>query len=326
MPQHFLHIASGHSTTGIIARAGVPGTLSIWADPLHEGPVPRAVTDDALVEARARHLAGESVALEDTQAELRRWREVLDSSPAYDELVLWYEHDLFDQLNLIQVLDRLGARERPNAVSLVSIGSYPGKPAFKGMGELTPEELAPLFDDRRPVTPEQYAVAQAAWNAFRAPDPREVEAFLASDTSALPFLSYALRRYLQEFPSTVNGLSRSEQRLLDLVDRGPAEVREVFPKMHAPETYFYIADGSFWNVATALAAASPPLLGIPATDRSDSLPSGHMAITEAGRDVRRGAADRVRQCGIDCWLGGVHLEGAGPIWRWDPELGRIVHT
>jgi hypothetical protein len=325
MPQRFLHIASGHSTTGIIARAGVPGKLTIWADPLHEGPVPRGVTDNALVEARARHLAGKSVAVDDALAELRQWREILDSSPSYDELVLWYEHDLFDQLNLIQVLDRLAGRERPAAVSLVSIDSYPGKPAFKGMGELTPEELAPLFDDRRPVTAEQYAVAQATWKAFRAPDPREVEACLALDTSALPFLSCALRRHLQEFPSTVNGLSRTEQRLLDRVDRGPAEIRDVFAKMHAPETCFYIADGSFWNVATALAAESPALLEIPATYGGASLPAGRLAITEAGRDVRRGAADRVRLCGVDCWLGGVHLQGAGPIWRWDPERGRIVH-
>lgn len=326
MPQPFLHIASGHSTTGIIARAGVPGTLAIWADPLHEGPVPGGVTDDALIEARARHLSGESMALEDTVAELHRWREVLDSSTGYAELVLWYEHDLFDQLNLIQVLDRLAGWARLTAVSLVSIRAYPGKPMFKGMGELTPEELAPLFDDRRAVTAEQYMVAQAAWKAFRAPDPREVEAFLASDTSSLPFLSRALRRHLQEFPSTVNGLSRSEQRLLDLVDSGLTEVRDVFAKMHAPETCFYIADGSFWNLATALAAASPALLETPATDARTSLPSGLIAITKAGRDVRRGVADRVRLCGVDCWLGGVHLEGTGPIWRWDPELGRIVHA
>jgi hypothetical protein len=27
--------------------------------------------------------------------------------------------------------------------------------------------------------------------------------------------------------------------------------------------------------------------------------------------------------GIDLWLGGVHLEGPQPAWRWDPELGRL---
>ena len=34
----------------------------------------------------------------------------IDDTTAYDELVLWYEHDLFDQLNLIQILTRLVAR------------------------------------------------------------------------------------------------------------------------------------------------------------------------------------------------------------------------
>ena len=47
--------------------------------------------------------------------------------------------------------------------------------------ELTPAELAPLFDTRQRVTPEQYALAGAAWAAFRAPNPRRIEALLESD-------------------------------------------------------------------------------------------------------------------------------------------------
>src|SRR5215208_6693250 len=51
-----LHVANGTSTTRLIESAGIPGTLSIWADPLYEGAVP-AVSDASLVEVRARHLA-----------------------------------------------------------------------------------------------------------------------------------------------------------------------------------------------------------------------------------------------------------------------------
>src|SRR5947209_18378089 len=36
----FLHVANGTCTTEIIEATGIPGTLSIWADPLYEGPVP----------------------------------------------------------------------------------------------------------------------------------------------------------------------------------------------------------------------------------------------------------------------------------------------
>ena len=42
--------------------------------------------------------------------DLRRWRQVIDAHEAYDELVLWYEHDLFDQLNLLQILSRMRTR------------------------------------------------------------------------------------------------------------------------------------------------------------------------------------------------------------------------
>jgi hypothetical protein len=322
----YLHVASGHATTGTIETAGIPGTLSVWAEVLHEGPVPEGVSDDELRAIRARHVAGPGGVAEDVLSELREWERTLDTFPDYDELVLWYEHDLFDQLNLIQVLDRLSRAHQSSStrISLISIGSFPGRPAFKGMGELTPAELGPLFETRQPVREDQYSLARRAWKAFRSPDPREIEALLSTDTSAWPFLGPALARHLQEFPSTVNGLSRCEQRLLDLVDAGYVDVRKAFPRMHDGETHFYIGDLSFWNLVSALARSSPPLLDIVESDTRESFPRATCAITAAGQDVRRGTADRIRLCGLDRWLGGVHLDGADRPWRWDPATGRLT--
>jgi hypothetical protein len=68
---------------------------------LHDGPVPGGLSDDALLEVRARHLAASAaVSSDDTAAELTRWRDAIVAGDPFDELVLWYEHDLFDQLNL----------------------------------------------------------------------------------------------------------------------------------------------------------------------------------------------------------------------------------
>lgn len=71
----FLHVANGTSTTMTIEAARIPGAVSIWADPLHDGPVPGNLTDDALLDVRARHLAGHEDAAETIQ-ELRAWRDV----------------------------------------------------------------------------------------------------------------------------------------------------------------------------------------------------------------------------------------------------------
>src|SRR5262245_44700159 len=133
----FLHVANGTSTTATIQKARLPGALSEWGDPLYEGPVPEDASDDELVRIRAKHLAdGVRESVDDVVAGLTRWRTVIDDVDAYDELVLWYEHDLFDQLNLLQILTwigRSGPTRRP--VSLICIGSFPGRPGFKGLGE-----------------------------------------------------------------------------------------------------------------------------------------------------------------------------------------------
>jgi len=323
----YLHVANGTSITGTIQQAGIPGRTSIWADPLHEGPVPGHLDDEQLLEVRARHLAGDSTVAE-TIAGLRRWRQVIDEHATYDELVLWYEHDLFDQLNLIQLLARIGEVVRGRKpVTLICIDAFPGHPSFKGLGELTPSELGSLFETRCPITDGQYELAARAWDAFRADTPQALDALLRIDTSALPFLAAALARHLEDYPWTRDGLSRTERRVMSLAQAAPIDIRAAFPRMHDDETAFYIADSSFWQIVTELESAAPPLVAVELTPSAPGqLKVGALALTDAGRAILGGHADRVELCGIDRWLGGVHLTGTQVVWRWDHAQGRICRA
>jgi len=332
----FLHVANGTCTTRIIESAGIPGTLSIWADPLYEGPVPGGLTDAQLLEVRTRFLAGpEDQAgiawagpdpCADPVNDLRRWRAAIERHESYDELILWYEHDLFDQLNLIQLLTWI--RERLPAakpVSLVCIGSFPGHPGFKGLGELTPDELRPLLDTRQPVDDAQYSLAELAWRAFREPTPEALERLRQSDTSALPYLAPAVARFLQEYPWTIDGLSRSERRLLQLAGAGGIDLLAAFPRMQEGEDVYSVTDGSLASLAETLSRTSPPLL----TFVSGPITDGHglrgsVTVTDTGRSVLAGRQDRIATCGIDRWLGGVHVQGHVAAWRWDDESQKIT--
>jgi hypothetical protein len=324
----FLHVANGTATTAIIKDARIPGTLSEWGDPLYEGPVPENASDEELVRIRAEHLAdGVRESVDDVVAGLTRWRTLIDDVGAYDELVLWYEHDLFDQLNLIQLLTWIG-RSGPTQrhVSLICIGSFPGRPNFKGLGELTPSELAPLFATRQPVENAAYKLARHAWQAFRSSDPRAIEELLTHDTSALPFLAPALRRYLEEFPWTTDGLSKSERHLLQLSANGSIDLRRAFPQMQEGETAFYPTDGFVDQLAQDLSSTSPSLLNADfAPGENRYTLHGSVSLADDGRAVLEGKHDRICLCGIDRWLGGVHLEGRGPVWRFDAETRRVVY-
>ena len=119
-----LHVANGHCTSGLIELSGVPGRTMVWCDPLNEGPVPGHVSDDELLRIRAAFLAGTLEEIEDVAADLASWRAEVDGQDNYDELVLWFEHDLFDQLCLIQLLTHLGARRSSKPIAIVSIDSW----------------------------------------------------------------------------------------------------------------------------------------------------------------------------------------------------------
>jgi hypothetical protein len=58
------------------------------------------------------------------------------------EYVLWFEADLYDQLQIAQILAMLGdLGVAPGRVTLVCIGEYPGIAHFGGLGELEPRQL-----------------------------------------------------------------------------------------------------------------------------------------------------------------------------------------
>jgi hypothetical protein len=274
----FLHVANGHCTTRLIEAAALPGRVSIWADPLHDGPIPRGLSDEEWVRVRARFHTPDDQSPDAAEADFRHRRAVIDDHAGYDELVLWFEHDLFDQLALLQVLSRVG-RERPvpKPISLVSIDAYPGHPQFKGLGELAPADIAALFQQRVPVTPAQLALATAAWDVFREQDPEQLRAFLQRDISALPFLAPALGRYLEERPGD-DGLNRSERRLLAQLANGPLDIHAAWRGMHEGERAYYITDTSFWDLVLRLASRSPALIDMRVRGGEGALPHGTLAL------------------------------------------------
>ncbi len=319
----FLHVANGTATTSLIEAAGIAGVRSIWADVLYEGPVPGGSSDDELREVRARFLAAPDASAIDPMNDLRRWRQVIEDRGSYDELVLWYEHDLFDQLNLIQLLSWIRPRVPADRVSLICIGSFPGRSRFKGLGELSPAELSTLVETRHRVSDAEYDVAERAWRSFREPTPESLDELRRSDTAALPYLAPALERFLEEYPSTIDGLSRSERRLMQLAADGPISLMKAFPRMQDGENAYYTTDGSLASLAETLSGTSPPLVTLTrGVDAGHSILAGTIELTDAGRDVLAGRRDRVG-CGIDRWLGGVHLHTGGAIWRWNAGSGRV---
>jgi hypothetical protein len=270
-----VHVTNGDAAIPDLRAAGVEGEILPWLDVLHDGPVPD-VPEDELRRIRADFLGDGAL------ARLEARDRVLASA---ERIVLWFEHDLYDQLQLVQVLATATA-----PAELVQTDTYLGDARLEGV-------------EPAPVSERQRAAARAAWAALRAPDPRGLEGL---EDGALPYLRPALRRLLEEFPSVANGLGRTEQQALEAVAAGASTRGEAFVASQAREQAIFMGDTTFFALLDRL----EPLVG-----RHPEL-----QVTPLGRQVLAGEADFVSSR----WIGGVEIVSPSPAWRWHTADSGLV--
>ncbi|HUA09808.1 MAG TPA: hypothetical protein VMA98_11120 [Candidatus Acidoferrales bacterium] len=303
-----LHVTNGDAVVYLFKKAGVVGTHLPWRDVLHEGPVPAEATLEELSRIRGAYLATRGFGnpikllhdLAARDATLRRARE-------FAEVVLWFEHDLYDQLQLLQILVELDAMAlEPGTVSLVQSDAY--------LGSMTADELIALFPKRRTVTQTVVDSARAAWSAVRASEPDALLAQTKRDAPGLPFLRAALMRLCQEFPWSGDGLSRSQRHTLQAVAAGPARAEELFRRAQAREDAPFLGDLAFAAILRDLQMAPAPLI------EGDD---GELTPTAQGRSALAGAEDWLQAQPLDRWIGGMHLTNDRPF-RWDDDAARFL--
>lgn len=327
-----LHIHNGDSSANIARQSSLPGEHFAWREALIEGPALAGVEGEEWRRLRAKHLAESyGVDLDKCERELLDQEQALARFPEHDEVVLWFEHDLFCQTNLLYLLNWFAQRDLGKTkLSLICIGEFPGKPNFRGLGELNTEQMASLFPSRHELSNAELKLATTAWQAYRSSDPTAIEKLMAADTSALPFLGRGFQSHLARFPSVRNGLGRIEDRGLALIRNGFKDSIDLFSKFGDAEPVYGLGDSQFSLALRRMTDAKAPLLTKSNGDNQELNPEEMhrtaFEITESGEAVLKGQADFVELNGIDIWLGGVHLAGKENAWRWDEESRRLVHV
>jgi hypothetical protein len=318
-----LHVTNGDSAAAGLRATGLVRRVLPWRDALHEGPVP-AVSAPEQRRVRAGFLLDDPAG----QRDCLTWLEQRDADLAANrtgEYLLWFEADLYDQLQLTQVLARLHELRVPSRrITLLCIGEHLGIAHFGGLGELEPGQLAGLLSSAAiTLSPAAMELAARAWAALRAPDPAGLGGIAATPSQELRFLAEAFDRLGREYPSTRDGLSLTERRILAAAAGGAATAGGVFGRIGAREAHPYLGDVFCWRIMARLAQARVPLLE--ADPAGVTIDAGtRLSVPPAGHRVLAAEADHIAQSGIDRWIGGVHLAGDDARWRWDEGMEAIV--
>ncbi len=322
-----LHLRCGSDIRTALSDAGLSGAFLEYSEALCQGPVlDRADWLDRRADFQAEAygavmgLSRADIAARTAHAEAA----LRDAAQQHERVVLWFEHDSFDQLVLARCLAAFADRP-PRRLELISVNHYPGATRFIGLGQLPPEAIRLLWHDRRPISAAQLALGRTVWDRLRAADPTSLAAIAAAGTPDLPDLAPALRRHCQELPWTRDGLGLTERLVLQLLAERPHSIGEIFAAlMRGREPLPWLGDIMLLWIITSMRRARQPVLTGAFTGDGRRWAQEELTITELGRDVLAGRTDWLALAPPERWLGGVLIAAGKPGWRWDDTAGRPI--
>lgn len=319
-----LHLRCGSDIRQTLVEAGFAGDFLEYSDPCCQGPV----TGDAdLTALRTRFITdayGGPLGLteRDVAEKLRNEQEGLAGAAArYERVVLWMEHDSYDQLVLVRCLAHFRWNGPPPVLELVSINHFPGSARFIGLGQLPPEAIRLLWGRRRRLDAADLETGRLAWDALRGDDPRALAAVAHGVTAGLPDLAPALLRHLRELPWTRDGLSLTERLTLRSVENANPTVGEIYARLtREAEPLPWLGDVMYLAVVEAMTRAREPAVTMDRTGPDGAglrWPQHRPRLTPAGRAVLAGETDWQSLGPPERWVGGVRIAADAPAWRWD---------
>jgi len=309
-----IHIHNGDSVAATARRALLPGQHVPFKENLATGPMPGGVTMLERIEERARFLAetyGNNLLR--TRNDLLEQEQFLDATVrGDDEIVLWFEHDLYCLVHLIYLLTRLTKARR---VSLIW--------SHDALGTMPEEQLVTAYESRAAVAPMMFRIAAEAWKAYTSDEAQALDSILDREWRDFPFLREGFTLHASRFPSTADGLGEPERRAMQGIDAGATDFATLFSQFDREPPRFGFGDGEYLRILRRLASCAVPMITI--TEAGETPPKALFALTPAGRKVLTGESDFIDLNNAGFWLGGVHLTRER-MWRWNRDRREIVRS
>jgi hypothetical protein len=225
------HILNGDALAEKFPKEALEGECIVFRECLVEGPLD-GETPAAFWETRARFIAetyGETRAGYEAKvvALVQQFRQL----PGGAEVNLWFEHDLFCQVNTWFLLALLEERADNILVNRVMPQADPGADVWQGFGPADGERLVAAYWNRVPLTRTDRVLGKDLWEAYRRHDLQRLEALAARETQCFPYLREVVRAHAERYPAA-GQKSRPVAVLEDIVSTGitgfPAIFREFF--------------------------------------------------------------------------------------------------
>lgn len=214
-----LHITNGDDLSDKIRELELEGDVITWREMLCEGPTAMEVGDEDFVNMRKTFLQENyDVSEERYRKEFLEELIRLAAINNYDEIVLWFEFDLFSHMNMLAVISFLLQNKKRDPMSLVCSRKLKGEEEMSPLTELSSKNLKQHYKHRIPLTDDDIDMAQLIWELYCSKNPKRLVSEIKR-TSNFEYLSSCIRAHIERFPSVKSGLNSLELNVLKLIEK-----------------------------------------------------------------------------------------------------------
>ncbi|MFD1293193.1 DUF1835 domain-containing protein [Lutibacter holmesii] len=228
---NILHIANGDHTAEILKNTTLEGDIIVWRELLCEGPTCNEVGSDEFWKKRYDFFENElNVArieyFDKTIKEILKLTDV----PKQTEIVLWFEFDLFCQVNLMALCSFILQNFKKEVTySLVCTGYVKGKDRLQSLSDFLPSEYPELYKKRVTLSKVNLEFADSCWQAYVENDIEKLKEFNFKNRKFM-YLQAAMHQHLKRFP-TENGLNEIQQKIIEIIASEALTEKEIIQKL-----------------------------------------------------------------------------------------------
>ncbi len=165
------------------------------------------------------------------------------NAPDNSEFNLWFEYDLFCQVNMwfvISMINNMRLNKKVYAVYTTYLDRT-SKQFWNGYGQANSGELSICFADRTPLDNADLQLGQNLWNAYKNGDNEELIRLAKNYSSAFPYLQEVAKAQFERFPKD-GTKGRPEKVIEDIVKNVSTDFQKVFREFWDRESIYGFGD------------------------------------------------------------------------------------
>jgi hypothetical protein len=233
------NILNGDSLAHSFSNAKIEGNIIVIREALMDGDLSGDNLND-FWRSRAKY---HGMAEAEYHSDIVQEFEKIINAPDSSEFSLWFEYDLFCQVNMwfvISIINSLSIKKKVYAV-YTSYLDRNDKQFWNGFGQATSRELEICFADRIPLNDTDLQFGQDLWMAFKNDDFEELIRLAKNQSPAFPYLQEVIKAHVDRFPKD-GSKGRPERVLEDITKNISTDFHKVFKEFWSRESIYGFGD------------------------------------------------------------------------------------